>query len=132
MIHLMLNDLRRPAGEVFRACLHFQSLILHLDSLISLALTGTAEKRQTTFLGIVHSVLLDNFGIEHYRICGSSSTLIEKYDDALAHANHFRRHTNASFSMRYECIKQVVRPANLLSSRHPTSLQGILDRASVL
>ena len=27
----MLNDLCRPAGEVFRACLHFQGLILYLS-----------------------------------------------------------------------------------------------------
>ena len=40
MIHLMLNNLRRPAGEVFRARLHFQGLILHLDALITLTLTS--------------------------------------------------------------------------------------------
>ena len=33
MIHLMLNNLRRPAGEVFCSCLHFQGLILHLEIL---------------------------------------------------------------------------------------------------
>ena len=76
MIHLMLNDLRRPAGEVFRARLHIQGLILHLDGLIALALTGAAEKRQTTFLGVIRAVLLDDLGIEHHRICRSSSTFI--------------------------------------------------------
>ena len=45
MIHLMPNDLRRPAGEVFCARLHFGGLILHLDGLIALTLTGTSEKR---------------------------------------------------------------------------------------
>ena len=45
MIYLMLNNLRRPAGEVFRARLHLQSLILDLDGLVALALTGTTEKR---------------------------------------------------------------------------------------
>ena len=43
MINLMLNDLCHLAGEVFRARLHFQGLILRLDSLIALALTGAAE-----------------------------------------------------------------------------------------
>jgi hypothetical protein len=43
MIHFMLNDLRRPAGKVFRARLHFQGLILHLDGLIAFALTGAAS-----------------------------------------------------------------------------------------
>ena len=63
MIHLVLNDLRRPAGKVFRARLHLQGLILHLDSLISLAFTGAAEKRQTAFLGVVRAVLFDDLGI---------------------------------------------------------------------
>ena len=62
MIHLVLNDLCRPAGEIFRASLQFQGLILHLDGLISLTLTGAAEKRQTAFLGIVGTVLLDESG----------------------------------------------------------------------
>ena len=79
----MLNDLRRPAGEVFCACLHFQGLILHLDGLVALTLTWTAEKRQTAFLGIISAVFLDNLGIEHNRICRSSSVLVEKCDNAL-------------------------------------------------
>ena len=72
MIHLMLNDLRRPASEVFRACLHIQGLILHLDGLIALALTGAAEKRQTAFLGVIRAVLFDDLGVEHHRIGRSS------------------------------------------------------------
>ena len=59
----MLNDLRRPAGEVLRTCLHLQGLILHLDSLISLALTGAAEKRQTAFLSVIRVDLLNDLGI---------------------------------------------------------------------
>ena len=65
MIHLMLNDLCRPSSEVLCARLHIQDLILHLDGLISLALTGAAKKRQTAFLGVVRAVLLDDLGIEH-------------------------------------------------------------------
>ena len=55
MINFMLNDLSGPAGEVFRTCLHIQGLILHLDGLISLALTGAAKKRQTTFFGFIYA-----------------------------------------------------------------------------
>ena len=84
MIHLMLNDLRCPACEVFRARLQLQGLILHLDGLIALARAGAAEKLQTSFLGVVRAVLLTDFGIEHHRVCRSSSALIEKGDDALA------------------------------------------------
>ena len=68
MIHLMLNDLSCPAGEVFRARLHLHSLILHLDSLIALALARAAEKRQAAFLGVVRTILLDDLGVEHHSI----------------------------------------------------------------
>ena len=108
MVYFMLNNLCRPACEVFRARLHIQGLILHLDGLISLALTGGAEKRQTAFLGVVYAVLLDDFGIEHYCICRSSSALIKKGDDALAHADHIRCHADATFSVRHQRIKQVL------------------------
>ena len=101
MIHLMLNDLSRPAGEVFRARLHVQGLILHLDGLIALALTGAAEKRQTAFLGVVRAVLLDDFGIKHHGVCRSSSALIEKSDNALKLSYHIRRHPNATVFMSY-------------------------------
>ena len=104
MIHLMLNDLRRPASEVFRARLHFQGLILYFDSLISLALARGAEKRQTALLGIVYAVFLDNLGIKHYGIRRSSSTLIEKGDDALAHTNHIRCHADTTFLVRHQRI----------------------------
>ena len=56
----MLNDLRRPAGEVFRTRLHIQGLILHLDGLISLALTGVAR-------GIGRAVAL-KFAMEGARV----------------------------------------------------------------
>ena len=109
MIHLMLNDLRRPAGEVLRARLHFQGLILHLDSLITLTLTWTAEKRQTAFLGVIRAVLLDDLGVEHHGVCRSSSALVEKGDDSFGYANHIRRHANTVFSVRHQRIKQVLR-----------------------
>ena len=107
MIHFMLNNLCRPAGEVFRTRLHLQGLILHLDGLISLALARAAEKRQTAFLGVVRAVLLDDFGIEHHGVCRSSSALIEKCNDAFAHANHICRHADTAFSVRHQRIKQV-------------------------
>ena len=109
MIHLMLNDLRSPAGEVFRARLHFQGLILHLDSLITLTLTRATEERQTALFGIVRAVLFDNLGVEHHRVCRSSSALVKKGDDALTHAYHVRCHTDTTFSVCHQRIKQVLR-----------------------
>lgn len=44
MIHLVLNDLRRPAGVGFYARLHLQGLVLHLDVLITLTLAWAAEE----------------------------------------------------------------------------------------
>ena len=56
MIHLVLNDLRRPAGVGFQPCLHLHGLILHFDGFIPLALARTSEKRQTSFLGIISAI----------------------------------------------------------------------------
>ena len=105
MIHFMLNNLRCPAGEVFRAYLHIQGLILHLDGLISLALTGAAEKRQTAFLGVIRAILLDNLGIEHHRVCRSSSTFIEKSNNAFSHTDHVCCHADTTFSVRHQRIQ---------------------------
>ena len=105
MIHLMLNDLSRPAGEVLCARLHLQGLILHLDGLIALALARAAEKRQTTFLGVIRAVLLDDLGIEHHGVRRSSSAFIEKRDDALANTDHIRRHADTAFSVRHQRVK---------------------------
>ena len=95
MIHLVLNDLCRPAGEVFRARLHFQGLILYLDGFVAFTRAGADEKRQTTFFGVVRAVLFDDLRVEHYRVCRNSSALVEKGDDALANTDHIRRHADA-------------------------------------
>ena len=84
MIHFVLNNLCRPASEVFCMRFHLKCLKLHFNCFISLTLTGATEKRQAAFLGIVRSVLLDDFGVEHHRVCRSSSALIKKGNDALA------------------------------------------------
>ena len=69
MINFVLNDLRGPACEILGMRFHFKSFELHLDGLISFALMGAAEKRQTTFLGVVRAVLLDDLGVEHHGVC---------------------------------------------------------------
>ena len=108
MIHLRLDDLRRPAGEVLEACLHVQGLIPDLDSLITFTFTWAAEKRQAAFLSVVHAVLLDDFGIEHDRVGRSSSALVKKGDDALTHADHIRCHADTGLLMRHQRVKQVL------------------------
>ena len=114
MIHLMLNDLSRPAGEVLCARLHSQGLILHLDGLVALAFTGAAEERQTAFLGVVRAVLLDDLGIEHHGVRRSSSTLVKKNDNALTYTNHIRRHADTAFPVRHQRVKQVLRDLQII------------------
>ena len=82
MIHFVLNDLCCPAGVCLDASLQFQGLILNLDRFITFTRTQTTEKRQTSLLGVIRTVFFDNLGIEHHGICGCSSTLVEKRDDA--------------------------------------------------
>ena len=114
MINLMLNDLCRPTGEGFCARLHFHSLILHLDGLIALAFAWTAEKRKASFLGVIRNLLLDDLGIEHHGICRSSSTFIEKGDDALSHTDYICRYADITFSMRLSISSKFFAPANIL------------------
>ena len=108
MINLVLDDLCRPAGVGFDASLHFKGLILHLDGLIALALSWATEERQAILFGMVRAVFLDNLGIEHHGVRGSSSTLVKKGDDALTYADHICRHADTAFSVRHQRIKQVL------------------------
>ena len=52
--------------------------------------------------------LLDDLGIEHHDIRGSSSALVEKSNDAFAHTNHIRRHAYTAFPVRHQRVKQVL------------------------
>ena len=63
MIHLVLDDLRCPAGEGLDAGLQFQGLIFYLYGFIAFAWTRTTKERQTAFLGIVGAVLFDYLGM---------------------------------------------------------------------
>ena len=104
----MLNNLCGPASKGFSACLEFCSLPLNFDSLVPFARTWTAEKRKTTFLGIIRPLLFDDFGIEHHGVYRSSSALIKEIDDALSHTDHICRHTDAGFLVRHQCVEQVL------------------------
>lgn len=67
MVNLMLYDLHRPVHVCFDACLHLQGLILHLDSLIPSAFTGTAEQWHP-LPGVVRTILFQNDRVEHHGI----------------------------------------------------------------
>ncbi len=108
MIHFVLDDLRCPAGVGFDAGLQFQGLILDLDGLVAFAGVGAAEKGKATFFGVVGVVLFDDLGVEHYGVRGGAAAFVEKGDDALAHANHIRRHADTSVFVCHQRIKQVL------------------------
>lgn len=108
MIHLILDNLRFPSGVGLDAGLQFQGLILYLDGSITFTKSRAAEKRQTTFFGVVYAALFDDLGIEHRCICKSSSALIEKCNDTLAYTYHIRRHTDTAALVCYQRIEQVL------------------------
>ena len=54
MIHLVLNDLRSPAGVGLDAGLQFQVLVLDFDGFIAFARTRSAEKGDDTLLDPDH------------------------------------------------------------------------------
>ena len=49
-------------------------MLLHLDGFITFTLAWAAEKRQTAFLGVIRTVLLDDLEIEHHRVCNCRRT----------------------------------------------------------
>ncbi len=83
VIRFVLDNLHRQASVGFDSYLQFQGLILDLDGFIALARARTTKKRQTAFLGVIRTFLLDDLGIEHHGICRSSSTFVKKRDNAL-------------------------------------------------
>lgn len=98
--------------------------------MLPFALAGSSEKRQTALFGIIRAILFDDLGIEHHGVYRRPSALVK---DALFHADHICRHTGR----RPPCSPSTCRAGlgrwvDHLSSRSPTSRQGISDRASVL
>ena len=114
MIHLMLNDLRRPACVSFDSRLHIGGLILHLNRFITLAPARAAEKRQASFLRVICTISFDNLRVEHYGICRLPSAFVKKCNNAFFHADHVRRHADTGFLVRHQRIKQVLRDLQIV------------------
>ena len=91
MVDLVLDDLRRPAGEGFEARLEFFVLPLDFDGLEALCLARAGEG-QAALLGVVGAGLFDDGGVEHEHVFA----VIFKSDDALVDADHVRRHADAA------------------------------------
>ena len=82
MVDFVLDDLCCPPLKIFGTSLHLKSLVLHLDGLIPLALTGTTEQREASLFGIVRFILFEDDGVKHYGVCRGSSAFVQEGDDA--------------------------------------------------
>ena len=91
MVDLVLDDLRRPAGEGLEACLEFFVLPLDFDGLEALCLARAGEG-QAALLGVVGAGLFDDDGVEHDHVL---AVAVES-DDALVDTDHVRRHADAA------------------------------------
>ena len=100
MIDLVLNDLRRPAGERFNARLELLVLPLHLDGLITLCFPR-AGQGQAALLRVIRRGFFDDHGIEHDHVC----TNVVERDDALVDADHIRRHAHAAILVRGQRVQ---------------------------
>jgi len=110
MIHFVLDDLRRPAGEGFDPGLELLILPFDFNGLIALALSWTAKEGQAALLGIIHSGHLDDLRIEH----GHIYAFVIKDDDPLAYANHIRRHAHAGILVGSQRVQQILRNQQII------------------
>ena len=100
VIDLMLDDLRRPAGERFNARLELLILPLHLDGLITLCFPR-AGQRQAALLRVIRRRFFDDHGVEHDHVRAN----IVKRDNALVTAYHICRHAHATVLVRDQRIQ---------------------------
>ena len=83
MVNLMLNDLRRPAGERLDARLELLILPLHLDGLITLCFPR-AGQGQAALLRVIRRGFFDDHRIEHDHVI----TIVVERNNALVDADH--------------------------------------------
>ena len=87
MVDLVLDELRRPAGERPDGADHpARDRPLHLDGLVALCFPR-ASQGQAALLRVIGRGFFDDHGIEHDHVC----TNVVKRNDALVDANHIRR-----------------------------------------
>lgn len=109
MVDLVLDDLRRPAGEGLQPCLQHFVLPLHLDGAEALR-PPRAGQGKTTLLRLIGLGLPDDDGIEHDQI----GPVVVKGNDAFVHADHIRRHTDAALLVCEQGVQQVLRRAEVV------------------
>ena len=107
MVYLVLDYLCSKACVGLDAGLHIKGLIFHLDALVSLAFSGTAEQRKTALLGVICSFGLDYLGIEHNGIRRILTAFVKKGDDSFFYTYHVRRHTHTALTVLDQCVKSI-------------------------
>ena len=108
VVDLVLNDLRRPAGEGLAPRLKFLVLPLHLDGLESLRLPRTG-KGQASFLRPICAGLPDDAWVEHDHILA----LVIKSDDAFVYADHVRCHADTAGFVGNQRVQKIPRCAEI-------------------
>ena len=93
MVDLVLDDLRRPAGEGFQPGLELLVLPLDLDGLEPFRFPDAGEG-EAALLGLIWPGLPDDDGIEHHHV----RPLVVKGDNAFTNADHVGRHAHAAES----------------------------------
>ena len=100
MVDLMLNDLRRPAGERFNVRLELLVLPLHLDGLVALCFPR-AGQGQAALLRVIGRGFFDDHGIEHDHVL----TNVVESNNTLVDANHIRRHAHTAILVRGQRVQ---------------------------
>ena len=112
MVNLMLNDLRGEIRQLAVLRLPIRVEVLHLD-LLEAHRRADAIQRQTSLLRLIRPRLRDDDGVEHHDVFASH---IDD-DDTLPHANHIRRHADASVPVGAEGVAQILRQRQIAPLR---------------
>ena len=112
MINLMLNDLSAEVRQLAVLRLPIRVEVLHLD-LLEPHRRADAVQRQASLLRLIRPRLRDDDGVEHHDVLAAH---IDD-DDILSHADHIRRHADASVPVSAQRVAQVLRQRQIAPLR---------------
>ena len=104
MVDFMLDYLGSPAKKFFRPGFEIHIGIFYRYKLKTLCFPYS-RKGKAAFLRFVFPGFLNNFRVEHYRIC---SVIIEN-NNAFSYSDHICRHSHTAFSVCGKSIKKILR-----------------------
>lgn len=115
VIHLVLDDLRGPAGERGMTLAHTAVLICHLDAPVPQR-AALALERQAPLGGVERAIGGGDARVEH-RGDPAAQLLIHEHDDRLGLADHVRRHADAAAAVGLQRVAQVVGDGQVVGGR---------------